>query len=151
MGIGDHETRSRQHERENPPIAATIDGLRAGLGAESFSSTSTPSPIGLIVPDELLQTTSVNHVLPRVALDLRPELRGTVWNRIGYKAACTILAHALLGGDCDERISLFASWLARILTANGDAIVLDGKTLVTGDGVTIAFADRTIYVMRCDS
>lgn len=105
---------------------------------------------GNILLDDLLPCVTAERALPQIALLQLPELKGTTWHRIGWRTACTALAHVLLGTEGDERISAFAHRLAHVITAEGKATALDGKVLVTGDGTATAFGERTLYVMRCD-
>ena len=99
-----------------------------------------------ILLDNLLTTVTAEHVLPRTALEMHPELRGTVWHRVGFRTATTILARALLGAD--EGVTSMANWISRMLVASGDVTVLDAKVLVLGEGAAVVFGDRSMYVMR---
>ena len=99
-----------------------------------------------ILLDNLLTTATAEHVLPRTALEMHPELRGTVWHRVGFRTATTILARALLGAD--ESVTSMANWISRMLVASGDVTVLDAKSLVLGEGAAVVFGDRSLYVMR---
>ena len=80
------------------------------------------------------------------ALEMHPELRGTVWHRVGFRTATTILARALLGAD--ESVTSIANWISRMLMASGDVTVLDAKVLVLGEGAAVVFGDRSMYVQR---
>ena len=110
-----------------------------------------PLPADCVATDtmDILPVVTAEHVLPTVALDMFPELRGTVWHRIGLKTACTAMARALLGTEGDERISARAYQLARAVTTSGSVTALDGKLLVQGDGRAVAFGDRSLYLLRC--
>ncbi|MBR3225638.1 MAG: hypothetical protein IKF78_09990 [Atopobiaceae bacterium] len=104
-----------------------------------------------ILPEELdntLQTTTAEKALPAVALELHPELRGTSWHRVAWSTASTLLARALLGAD--EQVTALARWIARMLMASGDVTAFGSKVLVLGDGVAVAFGDRSLYVRRTD-
>ncbi len=98
--------------------------------------------------DNTLQTTTAEKALSAVALELHPELRGTVWHRIAWSTASTLLAHALLGAD--EQVTALARWIARMLMVSGDVTAFGSKVLVLGDGVAVAFGDRSLYVRRTD-
>lgn len=98
--------------------------------------------------DNTLSTTTAERALPAAALELHPELRGTSWHRIGFRDASTILAHALLGAEGSEHTQDLAHWIARMLVVSGDVTVLDTKVLVLGDGVAVAFGDRSVYIQR---
>ena len=99
--------------------------------------------------DTILPSTTAERVLPEVALRLHPELRDTIWHRLGWRTATTILAHALLGIETDERISALANRIASAVTTSGAVSALDHKTLVQGEGRAVAFGDRSIYLLRC--
>lgn len=139
------EAKENAHVR--PHAGASVSNGTNSFPSDSHSRHTTILPEEL---DNLLSTTTAERALPPVALELHPELRGTVWHRVGFRTACTALAHALLGTEGDKRISAFAHLLAQVITAEGKATVLDGKVLVTGDGKATAFGDRALYVMRCD-
>lgn len=98
--------------------------------------------------DSLLQTTTAERALPAVALELHPQLRGTSWHRVAWSTASTLLAHALLGAD--EQVTALARWIARMLMVSGDVTAFGSKVLVLGDGVAVAFGDRSLYVRRTD-
>lgn len=99
---------------------------------------------------DILPVTTAEHVLPTVALDMFPELRGTCWHRMGWRTACTAMAHVLLGTEGDERISALAYRLAQAVTTSGAVTVLDHKTLVLDKGRAVAFGDRSLYLLRCN-
>lgn len=111
-----------------------------------------PSTCDCVATDsmDILPATTAEHVLPTVALDMFPELRGTVWHRIGWRTACTVMAHVLLGTADDERISALAYRLAQAVTASGAVTALDHKTLVLDKGRAVAFGDGSLYLLRCN-
>ena len=100
--------------------------------------------------DNILPATTADRVLPQVALDMFPELRGTVWRRIGWRTVCSVMAHVLLGTADDERIQALAYRLAQAVTASGAVTVLDHKTLLLDKGRAVAFGDRSLYLLRCN-
>lgn len=98
--------------------------------------------------DNILPVVTAEHVLPTVALDMFPELRGTCWHRIGLKTACTAMARALLD---DGRVSIsFARAIARAVCCSGQVVALDGRVLVLSDERAVVIGDRSIYLLRCN-
>ena len=96
--------------------------------------------------DNILPVVTAEHVLPMVALDMFPELRGTVWHRIGWRTACTVMAYVLLD-DARANIS-FARAVARAVCCSGQVVALDGRVLVLSDERAVVIGDRALFV-RC--
>lgn len=95
---------------------------------------------------DILPTTTAERALPQIALELHPELKGTVWHRIGWRSACAAMARALLD---DERVSIsFARAVARAVCCSGQVVALDGRVLVLSDERAVVIGDRALFV-RC--
>ena len=131
-------------------MTAKEETRRVNFGEDSDGQEEGPTTCNCVAEgfDNILPVVTAEHVLPTVALDMFPELRGTVWRRIGWRAACTVMARALLGTEGDEWISAFAYQLARAVCCSGQVVALDGRVLVLSDERAVVIGDRALFV-RC--
>ena len=129
-------------------MAETEEARRVNFGEDSDGQEDGPTTCNCVAEgfDNILPVVTAEHVLPTVALDMLPELKGTVWHRIGWRSATTTLAHALLD-DARANIS-FARAVARAVCCSGQVVALDGRVLVLSDERAVVIGDRALFV-RC--